>query len=168
MKNVIIFLTILLTYFTSPLTAQPLTPDSIIGNWTLYRHTIDSTLIFDADNPQIMIDYNFTRLKKLKPNFTMEDSLQLIERVKAGLSDFKNVFIQFSSDSTYTNRKIKGGGKMTNEIERGRYIFNVKDQTIVQTDQAGRTVIMKVFINNNVLRLVFTYGIQFEMEYKKS
>jgi hypothetical protein len=168
MKKVIIFLTIISAYLISPSTAQPLTADSILGNWTLYRHSIDSILIFDADNPQIMVNYNLTRLKKLKPDYTAADSLQLIERVTTGLSEFKKVFIQFNRDSTYTNRKIKGGGKMTNEIEGGKYIFNVKDQTITQTDQTGRIVIMKISVEKNILQLVFDYGSRFKMEYKRT
>jgi hypothetical protein len=125
-------------------------------------------LIFDAENPQVIINYNFIKLKKLKPGYTEADSLQIIENVNASINDFKKVFIQFNSDSTYTNRKIKGGGKITDEIEGGRYLFNIKDQTITQIDQTGRTVIMKVFMENNILRLSFYYSKQFEMEYRRT
>ncbi|HEY0029302.1 MAG TPA: hypothetical protein VGC65_00985 [Bacteroidia bacterium] len=168
MTRKIIIFTLLLNSIIPYSNAQKLTIDSIVGRWVLYQQSLDSSLIYDVTNPRVMMKYSFWNLKKLKPNYTISDSLKLVENVEAKLVDFKKMFIQFNVDSTYTNRKIKGGGKVTDDVEEGRFVVNVEDQTLTQTDLTGRTLTTKVILSDGILRLIFDYPRPFELAYKKA
>lgn len=133
-------LLILLLTSVLPSTAQQLTENNIIGRWLIYRHTVDSTLVFDSDNPQVTLTLALLKLKQADPAHTAEDSMEVAENVMAGYAQLKKIFIQFNKDGTYINTKIVRGGVITDDVEGGTYIFNKKEQTITLSEQSGKTL----------------------------
>jgi len=163
----IALLTLFYLSLAMPLKAQKISIDSIIGNWTLKSLSLDSKMIFDSENPQTIIDANFARLRRIKPNFTTNDSLTLLKNAKTLTEDSKGIFIQFNRDGTYTNAKIVGNARITGNVESGHYIFNELNQQIIQTDQAGQKIISDVSINNGLLGIKINDGRELIMIYKK-
>jgi hypothetical protein len=167
MARRIIFTLVFLTSFALFSTAQQVTASNILGKWVLYRHTADSTLMYDADNPDVMINYGVSKLKEAKPNYTAEDSITIMKRIVARAEGLKKIFIQFNANGTYVNTKIIGDGTITDDVEGGGYRVDVKEQTITQTDQTGKTLAMKVSLSNNILRLTMLNSLAIAMEYRK-
>src|SRR6478609_8336829 len=103
-----------------------------------HKLTMDSTVMYDADNLDYFKQKNLEKLREIKPNYTKEDSIRLVEQYYKGVEDVKKIFFQFNTNNTYSNIKIKGGGKATDEIEEGKYKLVRKENKLILVDHLGR------------------------------
>ncbi len=93
---------------TMVVSAQPF--PALVGTWQLDEHWLDSTLIFDAADEQVMLDYNFGRAKLFPTGTPLPDSATVINRVHASFQELKRYTLTIHTDSSFMRTGVDHHG----------------------------------------------------------
>jgi hypothetical protein len=165
--KLIAFIVILLSGFIPGLAiAQTLSANDLLGKWTFCRQALDTVMIFDSSRPQYMVDMHMNRMRKFKPGYTSQDSLNVLENVQDEVENFSKIFIQFNSDGTCIQTRINDP-LINEETQEGNYTLTSPKEISIRTGENSSTT-YGIALNNDLLQLILKQGgHEFIMEYKK-
>lgn len=155
--------------FCSSVSGQALTQKMLLGKWFLIRHSVDTTLVLDLENPDYTVDYYMKQLKREKSELTRQDSIDVEDNVYRTINGFENYFIEYFENNTYRNTLIKADRNEASDFtESGTYTFIPEESRIIQEEQDGTRHEAKVSIKNKVLKLqIEGKDKKFIMEFRK-
>ena len=107
---------------------------------------------FDVKNPNIAYANALKNLKKKKPAYTSEDSLQTIQNIQTNLNLISKLFIAFYQDNTYISSKLDSEKIDFNKTEVGTYKITKRGKALILKDKEYNNK-MSVIIENNYLIL---------------
>ncbi|MCV9388772.1 hypothetical protein [Reichenbachiella ulvae] len=160
----LIFLVFCNSFF---IVAQEKVDNEITGVWKLTKIKLDSLVLFDSNNQDLVINKSLAVLREQKPNFTEEDSLKSISKIESMYQLFDLLLLEFKKDGRYNEHTIDHKNEIV--LEEGTYTIDSVNSVIEKDDPYGGKIKMKFKLNRNILELKTDLGFTHKiMVYERS
>lgn len=130
----------------------------ILGRWYLQRMTLNDNAIMDRSDTAWCMKWSLRNMRKLRPDYSISDSMRVVADVRNGRSAVDSIFIEFSPDGKVIKRELtREAYSLAEEPDTASYTLD--EQTgIVSLGSGTRSDKATLCVRGGVLTMKFDFG----------